>query len=262
MGECILYGNGGSGGSGSGLNFKVVGDTTQPANPSENMIWVNTDAEITSWIFSAAEPTEPTEGMVWISTGVVSSTTFNALKKNGIQIYPAHAKHYVSGSWIQKFAKIYQGGTWVDFWNNVLYESGNEYEFVTGGWIGTPKKYDSGSNAVEAKITRGSTTITMKSNGDGGCLVHTANKIDLTNYSKLVFDGKVSKASSYASLANMRVWSNFGTYQTSNAAATASLQYHSDGEVTLDVSKLTGSYYIGFGLHASGTVVMRSMHLE
>jgi len=42
--------------SGAELNFEVVGGTTKPANPIENTIWVNTENEITSWIFSATEP--------------------------------------------------------------------------------------------------------------------------------------------------------------------------------------------------------------
>lgn len=39
--------------AGDGLNFEVVGGTTQPANPKENTIWINTDVEITRWYFSA-----------------------------------------------------------------------------------------------------------------------------------------------------------------------------------------------------------------
>ena len=43
-------------GGGENLNFKVVGGTTEPSNPKENTIWVNTDTAITSWDFSATEP--------------------------------------------------------------------------------------------------------------------------------------------------------------------------------------------------------------
>ena len=65
MSEMVpMYGFGGSGGG--GLNFKVVGGTTQPTNPTENTIWVNTSVSITDWVFSATEPTTPVEGMVWI----------------------------------------------------------------------------------------------------------------------------------------------------------------------------------------------------
>lgn len=41
---------------GAPLNFKVVGGTDQPANPSENTIWVNTDQKINGWYFGADEP--------------------------------------------------------------------------------------------------------------------------------------------------------------------------------------------------------------
>lgn len=41
---------------GAGLNFKVVGGTTQPSSPKENTIWVNTDTPITSWDFSSEAP--------------------------------------------------------------------------------------------------------------------------------------------------------------------------------------------------------------
>ena len=44
------------GGGGASLNFKVVGGTSTPSSPKENTIWVNTDAEISSWAFSAEEP--------------------------------------------------------------------------------------------------------------------------------------------------------------------------------------------------------------
>lgn len=94
------------------LNFDVVGGTTAPSNPKENMIWVNTSTKITSYIFSATQPTG-SAGMVWISTDTYSSAEFNALKKNGIQVYPISAKQYVSGAWVEKIAKIRQSGAWV-----------------------------------------------------------------------------------------------------------------------------------------------------
>lgn len=102
--------NTGGGGSG-GLNFKVVGGTTAPSNPKENMIWINTSTKITDWVFSATQPSAKS-GRVWISTGTSSSVEFNALKKNGIQVYPLSAKQYVSGAWVDKEVEIYQNGKW------------------------------------------------------------------------------------------------------------------------------------------------------
>jgi hypothetical protein len=47
-----LHGFGGGSG-GTELNFDIVGGTTEPTNPTENMIWVNTNVEIADYIFSA-----------------------------------------------------------------------------------------------------------------------------------------------------------------------------------------------------------------
>ena len=118
--------------SGTSLNFKVVGGTSEPANPKENTIWVNTDAEITGWGFSASAPTNPAEGMIWFQTGTSSPAAFNALKKNGIAVYPNGCKQYVSGAWVSKTAKTYQSGAWKD-WGLYLIKNGDCTE-VTGGW--------------------------------------------------------------------------------------------------------------------------------
>lgn len=112
------------GGGGGGLNFKVVGGTAQPSNPSENTIWVNTDTAITEWAFSATEPSAPVEGMVWIATVTNAATSFNAIKKNNIQVYPTSAKQYIGGAWAEKGANIYQDGEWKSFQKR-LYWLGN-----------------------------------------------------------------------------------------------------------------------------------------
>lgn len=109
-----LYGFGASGGT--GVNFKIVGGTTQPTTARENTIWVNTDTAISGWAFSASAPAEPVEGMVWLQTGTYSNVEFNALRKNGIQVYPLAAKQYVDSAWVEKLrtairaAAGYRGG--------------------------------------------------------------------------------------------------------------------------------------------------------
>lgn len=175
------------GGGGAPLNFKVVGGTSTPASPKENTIWVNTSAEITSWVFSAAEPETPSAGMVWISVGTTSPTKFNALKKNNITVYPISAKQYVSGAWVDKSAKSYQGGAWVDWWNGELYKNGNEYEGVTGGWSA-----DSNSNGT---VTFNADNIYLAGrDGDTYTVAGTVNSIDLSKYTKLVIKGtKISE---------------------------------------------------------------------
>jgi len=118
--------NTGGGGGGGGLNFQIIGGTTAPSNPKENMIWVDTDAKITSYAFSATEPTEPTDGMVWIYTEMSSGAEFNALKKNSIQVYPISVNQYISGAWEEKPSSLYQNGGWV----KLAFLVPNEYQRV------------------------------------------------------------------------------------------------------------------------------------
>lgn len=121
-----------AGGGGGGLNFKVVGGTVQPTSPSENIIWVNTSVAITSWVFSTTAPTSPVAGMVWFATGNSSSVAFNAVKKNGIWVYPAGCQQYISGAWVTKTAKTYQSGAWKD-WQLTLYKAGTKLVKFTDG---------------------------------------------------------------------------------------------------------------------------------
>lgn len=121
-----MIGRTNAGGGGGGLNFKVVGGTTQPENPKENTIWVNTDRPITSWAFSTDAPGSPADGMVWIKTGFGSATPFNALKKNEVQVCPFSTQQYLDGAWADKTAMIYADGIWS------LFHPSKEYVIQNG----------------------------------------------------------------------------------------------------------------------------------
>lgn len=262
MGEVALEG---FGSGGAGVNFKIVGGTTQPTTTRENTIWVNTDTAISSWVFSATEPTEPTAGMVWLQTGTYSNVGFNALRNNGIQVYPLAAKQYIDSAWVEKTAYSYQDGKWVTWLRReILYEPGNENTPVTGGWTYTSKGYASGANAGGTPtITRGDATLAAQMPDVSGAIIHPANKIDLTEYSTIVFDGIVTGATAYPSLCNFCVWSEFGTYASDNRSAFTTIQRNVDGEVSLDVSELSGKFYVGFSLWTSvPKIEMRSMKLQ
>lgn len=43
-------------GGGAALNFKVVGGTSAPTSPAENTIWINTDTEVSGYVFSNKDP--------------------------------------------------------------------------------------------------------------------------------------------------------------------------------------------------------------
>lgn len=232
----------GFGNSAISLNFKVIGCASEPDDPKENMIWANTPEKVTGWEFSPTEPEEFYEGMVWILTGNTSTVSFNALKKNGIRIYPLIARQYVAGAWVDVDAKIYQNGEWVS-WITYLYNNGNECTALTGGWTSTPSK-NVGGYFVSDSITVTKNTNHTKITSDKtacGKLVHTKNKINLKDVKDLIFNC-VSTVSGDCSV-KVGAWSAIPT--TSSYVDPVASITNPNGIVSLDVSSLSGEYYIG-----------------
>lgn len=190
----MIFNMSGGGGSGS-LNFEVVGGTSAPTSPKENTIWVNTDIAITSWIFNAFEPENPSAGQIWIYTGNSSPVDFNALEKNGVQVYPLTAKQYINGGWVDKTALIYQNGEWAE-WAMHLYDTGNKCVDITGDWTAAGWKWrnTTGGNGgtLAPTITWNDDHFVYNGTGNhasytrGGCLL-TANNIDLANIKTISF---------------------------------------------------------------------------
>lgn len=233
-------------GGGTSLNFKIVGNTSEPSSPKENTIWVNTDKKITSYIFSVTEPAAPVEGQVWISTGISSSIEFNALKKNAIQVYPVSAKQYVGGSWIEVQAKIYQSGEWVELFV-CLYNSGDQCADITGGW----KVVNGGG----AKATLDTNCITFVTAGDSerDASAYTKNKINVTNYSKLLVSGKVIAAADSSSddAINFGLTTTNTKYEIKSWIAKKTIGDEGTFESEVDLSSISGTYYVALYAHAS-----------
>ena len=107
---------------GVGLNFKIIGATTQPASPKENTIWVNTSLNIPRYsIDNIVVPnwTAPT-GTVNFAAYICNSVTdknFSVFKNNEISIRLINAMQYDGTNWVEKKAKIYKNGAWQDIDN-------------------------------------------------------------------------------------------------------------------------------------------------
>lgn len=334
------------GGSGGGLNFRVVGGTVAPSNPKENDIWINTDHKITEWIVDAVNPFESSEeiftsdgsiigyyldqhgteifsdvnvwictknlslpngaknvtitagstattsvchcfydedgnfissvkrstgkqvydvpngarsirvsirsgdtrsvmvkcifandGEVWISTGMNSKVKLNALKKNGIQVYPLRAKQYVGDAFVDVVAMSYRNGKWVD-WLTYLYKDGDKCTQVTGGWTTygnyTSVTYNSDSVTIQATSANATASLT------------TTNKIDVTDIDMLYFyidkrtSGNYSARTAAVGICTSRDIANNGF------VASTSVQTSKEAALyKVDVSNYPGSYYVG-----------------
>lgn len=230
----------------------IVGGTTQPSNPIEDTIWINTDVPITKVEFNPSKPDSPQQGWVNIPSGSNSWTTPNldVSKIQNIDIFrfPRTAYQYVNDVWIYKEAKIYKSGAWVDL-AAYLYRLGSQCTEITGGWTASGIKAGSSWTATAPTITFNSNNMyTYLAGGSGSGIAgftHTKNKIDLTDISTIIFNGSVTVSSDFSPALCVA-----STVSSSAALNTAAVHWNLIDGATLDVSNLTGSYYIGFYLRA------------
>jgi hypothetical protein len=240
------------------LNFKVVGGTTEPTNPTENMIWVSTDTPITGYIFSATQPEAPTDDStpVWIATSTSSLVNFSATENNPIMVYPISIKQYVNGNWTDVTAKTWQNGEWEDWWNGELYINGNQYEGATGGWVNKKiftwqGKYNYASN-TEDIIFDGAMKLTA---ANSRAMYATTEKlIDLTNFTELHCEVLTDSPTD-------GIFVHKATEGKLNSDAYDAKMDLSKGANVLPISELNGEYYISVGVADDNTIEVDNIKL-
>lgn len=246
------------GGGGASLNFSIVGGTTQPTG-KENLIWVDTSTAITSWEFSATEPTSPVAGMVWFRTGTSASAPINAVKKNGIWIYPTGVSQYISGEWVSKIAQTYQSGQWIS-WTKYLIKGGRESE--PNSLVAVNKRTEASGSAYTPEITNRDTGFTVKMSGAGpyalssGSMI-SAEDIDFSPFSKVIADGTVVTRGASMAL-YLSIFNRNNTTTITGAIASKRLNIDAVGNfsIDLDIPAGTGSYALAFSLgHWSQTTL-------
>lgn len=232
-------------GGGTPLNFKVVGGTSQPSNPTNNTLWVNTSTNITGWMFRTTEPVDKSEGVVWFQTSTSSSLTFNALKKNNVTVYPTGCKQYVSGAWKDKTLKAYQNGAWVALVTDITVVPNTSYTWST---------FNHKSVSV---ASNGTVTFVAGTTNEAHGIAKVDTKIDFTEYNSMVVKYKTTQDWSL---------SRIGILKDTITDAYSFLAYVEFGSTstetkTIDISKVTGKHNIGV-CEYNGTVTIYSIVLK
>lgn len=186
-------------------------------------------------------------GQVWFPTGTSSPVSFNAVKKNSLMVYPLSAKQYIGGTWVEKTAKSYQGGAWVEWWSGQLYENGNTYASFTGGY----SIYGDGTT-----LTENADHLYIESQGPSG--VYNNNPVDMTDYGTLTFDWTCVRGGIDI---RFQVRTDKSTGGSGWAAGTTIVGPDATRQTTtLDISGLSGSYYVGIGRFSSGGPAQVKIH--
>lgn len=118
------------------------------------------------------------------------------------------------------------------YWDGSVYNSGNQYSSITGGWktVVQNEKFTFNSNAI---------TFRMGGSEDNHGAIYTTNKVDITGFNYLKVNVSITKAN----ITNFGICGSIGGSEPSYVAY-ASIS--SSGTVTLDVSSYKGQYHITF----------------
>lgn len=226
--ECYLVQNGG----GASLNFKVIGNP-MPSTAKENTIWVDTD-RINNYYFSATQPENMAEYDVWFTLGADSNVAFSATKKNPVMVYPVSAKQYVNGAWVNKTAKIWQGGKWESVVHNIFLLGPDGYD------ANVVKTASYGTHSFSANDSGITVTGTYENYAGGGCTAAFDKKYNLTPYSTLTANVKAIHGTEGA----VTIMISTSKIKADKVAYLSLTDGSTIGEKNLDISDINGEYYI------------------
>ena len=239
-----------NGGGKDRLRPTIYGGTTRPSNPKNGDFYVYTGTAISGTELNGFISGFPTwtmpEGFVYIGSGGTysDSSYVNLINvRNGIHNFcPCCCYQVEGGKWYRKDAFVYRNGAWLKFstwaqqWDGTLFYNGNQYEDVTGGWVGNGISSTTVGTNLSLIVANTSPYLT------------TQNAIDLSGYTKLhmIADGNAGQYSYFG------ISSNVPSNARPNYIASATFI---GGENVLDVSAIN-SGHISIGATASWGVTI------
>ena len=239
-----------NGGGKDRLRPTIYGGTTRPSNPKNGDFYLYTGTAISGTELNGFMSGFPTwtmpEGFVYIGSGGAynDSSYVNLINvRNGIHNFcPCCCYQVEGGKWYRKDAFVYRNGAWLKFstwaqqWDGTLFYNGNQYEDVTGGWVGNGISSTTVGTNLSLIVANTSPYLT------------TQNAIDLSGYTKLhmIADGNAGQYSYFG------ISSNVPSNARPNYIASATFI---GGENVLDVSAIN-SGHISIGATASWGVTI------
>lgn len=240
-----MIGRTNAGGSGGGLNLKVVGGTTKPTNPRENTIWVNTTAAITGYVLSHTQPETGTEGLVWLKSAD-AGVEINVGRKNAVLLHLAMSQVYSGGGWKPVDGHVYTSGMWTKIDNSTY--------LVRDGVL---KAQFSSTKNFEVTQATGYVLFKGKTTGQFAAWV---DDVDLAKRSTISLVGTFTTSGEDGKY-YLAIWEKSTTSKTySNAIAKVS--YTNKSTAVLDVTSYTGAYAVGLTSTYSREQKVTSLKIE
>lgn len=223
-------------GGGAKINIKayaVVGNL--PASDKEGAVAIITTTAIGTVYASNSTPSAPVSGDVWVLLGSDNLAEID-LGKN--ILVPARVVYQYSGSvWIQLESYVYIGSVWVELTMFVYYYG----TFYHGGSF-SRASYSGGNCYITLNAGNIQVHVNNDSDNYGRIDGYTTSAIDLTDISAVKIKYMTPADARVANVMRLQVAAVRGSTPT----AYVSLARSTNGTGTLDVSGLSGLYYIGY----------------
>lgn len=257
IGQPIFFGS-------SGLNFEVLGGTTEPTPTKDFAIWVNTSSEITRYSFGYSHDDHtPVDGDVFFRTGLTwsnyairSDALYGFIEPSAIPLSPLWCMQYSEseGKWVGKTFQLWYNDQWndVDSWAVFCGKDNSAPDMPM-----LAQAYLPGGLQVGHFINQGTTATTNNYRMLGDRLQWAVSKepgnsfniepgIDLTNYNYICFD--IQCLDRYSDQSKVTV--GVGTNQITNfaiagafAASVGSIWNTKRTTYRVDISNLSGLHY-------------------
>ena len=252
------------GGGGGGASIQVIAVASEdslPETANENTVAVITEQTIgTLYVYPKAPEAANVGDVLMLSNG--TDTIINLTEDGTFAIGGAGVYIKNDDAWSFVDAYIFANGEWQCLWANRIYYEGNEYTVYTGGFTTHAISSRSGASATVMLpgVTRNNANIiadTQATATRGVGMFCTTNMIDLTPYSTLVFEGTfVSEYTNYPVNFVAAAWSKIPEFYNQDRLAYYELT-KTQTKISIDVSSINTSAYIGFGIAYSKVTLER-----
>lgn len=230
-----------TGGGGGGLNLKVVGGATQPINPRENTIWINTNTTITGYFLSPTQPNTQIEGLVWLKTAD-TGVEINVGRKNAVLLHLGMSQVYSGGGWVTVEGYVYKSSAWVQFGFLALYKDGVFYT-------------DHTEKVIKGSIKYADTYYTAVTNGDGsaGEAYVVFGPLSLNGCNAVTMRAKFIAPSTNTKFAIMVAKVATATRNNAELKTEVDIKDKEENTISLDISTLgSGMWYVYAGINTGG----------
>lgn len=247
MGQCFLYGNGGE----SSLGYDIVCQTAEPAK-KEGRIWIKSAVAMTGVEWSNSPWSGGAVGQIDIG-GIVGgsnpTSTNNIIEVfntklsgnwNRMKLTPTFCRQVQgsTGNWVDVDAYVCHSNTWVHFWNGTLFDYGDQYTTITGGW--TLSKFSVIDGAFD-------TGLTSQTSGND-VMACTGKKINVGPYKTLHircysnYSNSGGRGGAKFGICNSNglSYDDFAAYKNIDTKSNTLTDY------SVDISSVTGTYYVKF----------------